>query len=47
MNNIERKEFWDVLCSAQDGSSESIKEIQGAIKKPDFLCRFRSVNENS
>lgn len=32
MNNIERKEFWDVLCSAQDESSESIKEIQGAIK---------------
>lgn len=47
MNNIERKEFWDVLCSAQDGRSESIKEIQGTIKKPDFLCRFRSVNKNS
>ena len=47
MNSFERKEFWDVLCSVQDGSPECIKEIQGAIKKPEFLCRFRSVNENT
>ena len=47
MNNDERKVFWDVLCNAQDTSLECIKEIQKAIKRPDFLCRFRSVNENT
>lgn len=47
MNNEERNLFWDVLCNAQDTSPECIKSIQKAIKQPDFLCRFRSVNENT
>lgn len=47
MNSTERKEFWNVLCNVRDTSPECIKEIQDVIKKPDFLCRFRSVNENT
>ena len=39
MNNIERKEFWDVLCSAQDGSPESIKNTR-SYKKARILMQI-------
>lgn len=42
-----RKEFWDALCSIRDNAPEHIQELAATIKLPDYLCRFRTVSENS
>lgn len=47
MENSERKEFWDALCSIRDNTPEHIQDLCAKIIVPDYLCRFRSVSENS
>lgn len=47
MNNIERKAFWDALCSIRDNTPEHIQELLDTRKIPEYLCRFRAVSENS
>ena len=47
MDNIERKKFWDTLCSIQDAQPEHIQKLFETIKMPQYLCRFRTLTENS
>ena len=47
MDSTERKVFWDALCSLRDKEPEHIKGMLAAIKRPPYLCRFRSISENS
>ena len=47
MNSTERRGFWDALCSIRDNTPEHIQELTATIKLPEYLCRFRAVNENS
>ncbi|WP_407398188.1 hypothetical protein [Anaerovibrio sp.] len=47
MDSIEREEFWKALCKIQDDLPEHIHELVATIKHPQYLCRFRSVNESS
>lgn len=48
MNQVELDNFWKTLCSL-DGINinEDIKKLESVIKKPQFLYRYRSVNENT
>ena len=48
MNQQERKQFWDVLCSLQgnDIHSESI-ELSKTIIQPRYLYRYRAVSEKA
>ena len=47
MTSNERNDFWKELCKMRDNNPEHIKDLRDTIKWPDYLCRFRSVNENS
>ena len=47
MNNEERKIFWDTLCTTHGNSPEEISRLCDAVNRPKYLCRYRSVNENS
>lgn len=47
MDSIGRKAFWDTLCSIRDNNPEHLKALIASIKAPDYLCRFRSLSENS
>ena len=47
MDSTERKAFWDKLCSLQNNDPEQIKGLLATIKLPPYLCRFRTVSENS
>ena len=47
MNNLERKIFWDTLCSIHDNQPEHIQRLLATIKRPQYLCRFRTVSENT
>ena len=47
MNTEEREKFWDVLKDLHDNSEESMRRLSEVSKLPRFLCRFRSVSENS
>jgi hypothetical protein len=47
MNNAERKEFWDSLCSIRDNQPEHIQSLLARVKMPRYLCRFRTVSEDS
>lgn len=48
MNQVELDNFWKTLCSL-DGLNidEDIRKLDSVIKRPQFLYRYRSVNENS
>ena len=47
MDSTERKAFWDALCKIRDNAPEHIQELVATIKLPEYLCRFRTVNEKS
>ena len=47
MNSIDRKVFWEALCSIRDNVPEHIQTLLATIKTPDNVCRFRSVSEKS
>ena len=47
MNSTERKAFWDALCSIHDNLPEHVQALSTAIKLPEYLCRYRTVSENS
>lgn len=47
MDSIGRKAFWDTLCSIRDNNPEHLQALIATIKAPDYLCRFRSLSENS
>ena len=47
MDSIGRKAFWDTLCSIRDNNPEHLQALIASIKAPDYLCRFRSLSENS
>lgn len=47
MNTEERERFWNVLKDLHDNSKESMEKLLEVSKPPQFLCRFRSVSENS
>ena len=47
MNSTERKAFWDALCSIHDNLPEHVQALSTTIKLPEYLCRFRTVSENS
>ncbi len=47
MNSVEREEFWKVLCNIQDDKTEYIQKLTATIRHPQYLCRFRPVNEGS
>ena len=47
MNSTERKTFWDALRRIKDNAPEHIQDLLATIKTPEFLCRFRPVNEKN
>ena len=47
MNNAERKDFWDTLCSIHDNQLERIQSLLAKVKTPGYLCRFRAVSEET
>lgn len=47
MDSLERKAFWDALCSIHDNSLEHRQALLSTITMPNALCRFRPVSESS
>ena len=48
MDNKQRKEFWDTLCSLEGNDIQNDKKLlRNKIIFPRYLYRYRDVTENS